>query len=371
VADLVTVVVPARNEERSIGAALDSVAAQTYSHLQVVVVDDGSTDRTAEIVRARAVDDPRIELVTSRRAGIPASLNQALEAARGTWLVRVDAHATVGPSYVERLVRHLRDGGWGGVGGRKDGRGETPAGRAIAAAMGSRFGVGNSKYHYATEAEEVDHLPFGAYPVDVVRRLGGWDERLVANEDFELDFRLRASGERLLLDPGIVIDWQCRQSVPDLWRQYLRYGRGKADVAVLHPSSLQARHLAAPVLVAWLATATAVGVRRPRGAIAMVSPYLVGVAAASAVTSRRLAHRDDAVHLPAVFVAMHVAWGVGFWRGLARRVWSDRVSGGSRGASMTTSARFTPTDLAESAGRPYGEPSQARGQSRGTGEETS
>jgi hypothetical protein len=210
------------------------------------------------------------------------------------------------------------------VGGRKDGHGETSAGRAIAAAMGSRFGVGNSKYHYATEAEEVDHLPFGAYPVDVVRRVGGWDERLVANEDYEFDYRLRESGERLLLDPGIVIAWHCRQSVPDLWRQYLRYGRGKADVAALHPASLQPRHLVAPALVAWLAIATAVGVRRPRGAIAMASPYLAGVAVASAVTSRRLEHLDDAVHLPAAFVAMHVGWGSGFWRGLATHAWSAR-----------------------------------------------
>ena len=112
-----------------------------------------------------------------------------------------------------------------------------------------------------------------------------------------------------------MITWQSRQSVPDLWRQYLRYGRGKADVAVLHPGSLQARHLAAPVLVAWLAAATAVAVRRPGVAVAMVSPYVASVAAASAVTARRLDDREDAMHLPAAFVAMHVGWGVGFWLG--------------------------------------------------------
>jgi len=324
VTDLVTVLVPARNEERSIGAALDSIVDQTYRHLQIVVVDDGSTDRTAEIVRSRTGDDPRIELVAGRGRGIPTALNHGLEVARGTWLVRVDAHATIAPTYVSQLVDHLREGGWGGVGGRKDGHGETAAGRAIAAAMGSRFGVGNSKYHYATEAEEVDHLPFGAYPVDVVRRLGGWDERLVANEDYELDYRLREAGERLLLDPEIAIVWECRQSVPDLWRQYLRYGRGKADVAVLHPASLQPRHLAAPLLVAWMAAATAVAVRRPRGAVAMVSPYLVSVAAASVVTSRGLRNRPDAVHLPGAFVAMHVAWGLGFWHGLVTRALPSR-----------------------------------------------
>lgn len=314
--ELVTVLVPARDEEASIGAALDAIGSQTYRHLQIVVVDDGSTDRTAELVRSRIVGDPRIELLTSRRSGIPAALNQALEVARGAWLVRVDAHATIPPDYVSRLVEHLRCGRWGGVGGRKDGVGESAPGRAIAAALGSRFGVGNSRYHYAVEAEEVDHLPFGAYSADVVRRLGGWDERLVANEDFELDYRLRRSGERLLLDPEIVITWRSRQSVPDLGRQYLRYGRGKADVAWLHPASLQPRHLAAPGLVAWLAVAALVAVRRPRGAVAMLAPYLASVGAASAVTARRLEHRQDAVHLPGAFAAMHLGWGIGFWLGL-------------------------------------------------------
>ena len=159
---------------------------------------------------------------------------------------------------------------------------------------------------------------------------GGWDERLVANEDYEFDYRLRKAGERLLLDPQIAIAWECRQSVPELWHQYLRYGRGKADVAVLHPASLQPRHLAAPLLVAWLAAAAAVAVRRPRAAVAMISPYLGSVAAASVVTSRGLRNRPDAVHLPGAFVAMHLAWGLGFWHGLATRAVPGR--GGRKGS---------------------------------------
>ena len=317
---LVTVLMPARNEERAIGRALDSVTGQTYPHLQVVVVDDGSTDRTAQVVRSRMADDDRIELVTSRRRGIPAVLNQGLEVARGRWLVRVDAHSTIQSTYVEQLVGHLATGTWGGVGGRKDGSGETSAGRAIAAVIGSRFGVGNSRYHYATEPDPaVDHLPFGAYPTELVRRLGGWDERLVANEDFEFDYRLRRSGERLLLDPQIVITWESRQSVPALWRQYVRYGRGKADVAILHPASLQPRHLAAPMLVAWLSAAGIVALRRPRIAAAMAAPYGLALTVAFGVTARGLADRGDAIHVAPAFVAMHVGWGSGFWMGLLRR----------------------------------------------------
>jgi hypothetical protein len=81
------------------------------------------------------------------------------------------------------------------------------------------------------------------------------------------------------------------------------------------------------VLVAWLAVATVVAVRRPGGAVAMISPYVASVAAVSALTARRLDHREDAIHLPAAFVAMHVGWGVGFWVGLLGRSFVRRPGG--------------------------------------------
>ncbi len=313
---LVTVVVPARNEEAHIEACLRSVLQQDYASLQVVVVDGDSHDATADLVRAIARDDPRVELLTNPRAIIPVSLNLGLAAARGRWLVRIDAHSTVPSGYVRHVVSRLRGGECAGVGGRKDGVGRTPAGRAIAAAMGSRFGVGNSIYHYATEATEVEHVPFGAYRVDVARSLGGWDEELRVNQDFEFDHRLREAGHRLLFDPQLTIDWQCRQQIPDLYRQYRRYGRGKVLVMKKHPSSVRLRHLVAPALVAGMALAGLIGVRRPAIATKMVAPYFLGTVIAAGITSRRVTGIRERSWLVPAFVAMHIGWGVGFWQGL-------------------------------------------------------
>jgi succinoglycan biosynthesis protein ExoA len=318
-ADLVTVIVPARNEEAFIARCLDSILAQDEPNLQVVVVDGGSTDRTAEIVSAFADRDPRVELVSTGPSTIPRSLNAALAAARGRWLVRVDAHATIPPGYVRRAVEHLSSGRWGGVGGRKDGLGVTPAGRAIAAALGSRFGVGDSVYHYGTEPQEIDHVPYGTYPTELLRQVGGWDERLsTANEDYELDYRLRRRGHRLLFDPGLTISWLTRQSLRDLFVQYRRYGRGKAEVARIHPESLRPRHLAAPVLVAWLVGAAVLAAgRRPTWAVAAAAPYAAGLAVAGAAAGRTLEDRRARRLVPVAFAAMHVGWGLGFWEGLA------------------------------------------------------
>ncbi len=313
----VTVVIPARNEAAFIGPCLESVLRQSFDRMQVVVVDGASSDDTVAIVSSFQASDARVELLQNHRSIIPASLNQALAAARGRWFIRIDAHATVPTDYVATLVRHLESGRWGGVGGRKDGIGLTTQGKAVALAMSSPFGVGNSAYHYATSPQEVDHIPFGAYPVELARRLGGWDERLVVNQDFEFDFRVRRAGYKLLLDPTLVVDWHCQQSISALCRQYLRYGRGKAHVARMHPASLRARHLAAPALLASWAAAIllAVGGRR-RTAIAVVTPYAVAVLGASTWTGRHAPTFAVARHLPGAFLAMHVGWALGFWRGI-------------------------------------------------------
>jgi succinoglycan biosynthesis protein ExoA len=314
--DLVTVLIPARDEQGSIAACLDSVLGQDRTNLQVVVVDGGSRDRTAEVVREYAGRDHRVELVENPRPGIPRSLNMGLAEARGRWLVRVDAHSTVPPGYVSTLVDHLQTGRWGGVGGRKDGIGATRTGRAIAAALASPFGVGGSRYHFATRVQEVDHVPFGAYPTSLLRELGGWDERLEANEDFELDYRIRKTGRRLLLDPSVSIAWRCQQSISDLFRQYRRYGRGKARVAHLHPGSLRPRHLGPPALIAVWAVAVVSTVWWPWFLAATTLPYALALVVGTALTAGRVRSPAALPTVTAAFAAMHVAWGIGFWQGV-------------------------------------------------------
>ncbi len=327
--DLVTVVIPARNEEGFIGRCLESVLAQSHRALEVIVVDGDSADRTADVVSEYAEDDPRVRLLRNERAIIPVSMNLALAAARGKWLVRIDAHAAIPPDYVSTAVSHLSTGEWGGVGGRKDGVGQTPSGRAIAAAMGSRFGVGNSTYHYGTHIQVVEHIPFGAYPVSVARSIGGWNEELRVNQDFEFDYRLRQAGHKLLFDPALVIRWHSRQSLRDFFGQYHRYGRGKVVVIRRHPRSVRLRHLMAPGLVLMWAVALALLPVAPILSGLMVLPYAGALSLASMANARQARGLVAKLCLPLAFLSMHAAWGIGFWQGLLRsggnRVGTERV----------------------------------------------
>jgi succinoglycan biosynthesis protein ExoA len=327
VEDLTTIVIPARNEEPSIGACLDSILVQDEQRLQVIVVDGCSNDRTREIVAQYAQRDGRVSLLRNDQSSIPRSLNLGLAAARGEWFLRVDAHSTISPHYVRRAKQHLRTTRWGGVGGRKEAVGITPAGQAIAAVMASRFGVGNSIYHHGTSIRPVDHVPFGAYPTRLVRDLDGWDERVTVNEDFEFDFRIRSSGRQLLFDPRLVINWRCRQSLHELWDQYRRYGKGKSTVALLHPESMRPRHFIPPAFVGFWALALALGGRRPRVLAAALAAYAALLSAASASTAKKVPDIKAKTRIPAAFIAMHIAWGVGFWEGLATNL-KARLAGG-------------------------------------------
>jgi succinoglycan biosynthesis protein ExoA len=311
----VSVIVPARNEIASIDRCLDSVLSQTGCRMEVIVVDNGSTDGTTERLHARAADDPRVVVLSNPDPSIPASLNMALGAARGKWLVRVDAHSTIPVGYVARAVSRLAEGHWAGVGGRKTAVAQTPNGMAVATVLNSPLAVGGSMYHYGTEEMVVDHIPFGAYPTKTVRSLGGWDEAVPNNEDFEFDQRLRQAGP-LLFDPELEISWNSRETVGQLFRQYRRYGRGKPGVAARHPGSTRPRHLGPPALVAWLAVAGAVSTRRPVAGLIAIAPYAVAIGLASAAIGRKAPPAASRRAVPAALVAMQVGWGLGFWEGV-------------------------------------------------------
>lgn len=318
-APLVTVIIPARNEEDHIEETLRSVCSQDLTDLQIIVVDGSSEDQTPQLVQRHAERDSRIRLIINERGSIPTSLNMGLKHATGRWLVRVDAHSTIPNDYIRRSIDLFEQGTWGGVGGRKDAVGYTDAGKAIAVALASPFGVGRSLYHYSDERAEVDHVPFGTYPVELVRELGGWDERLEANEDYEFDFRVRQQGRRLLFDPSLKIAWRSKQSIPELFHQYRRYGNGKATVAIIHPSSMRPRHLGPPLLVAVLFFSAVLRRREPRLAVLTGGSYLLAVSLAS-ISSLEKVDGKARLYLPLAFATMHLAWGYGFWEGLIRQL---------------------------------------------------
>ncbi|WP_168583420.1 glycosyltransferase family 2 protein [Gephyromycinifex aptenodytis] len=329
--ELISVLMPVLNEEASVLGAIRSALSQERVNVEVLVIDGRSSDRTRAVVQELAAQEPRVRLLDNPKVIIPAALNVGLAAARGQYVARIDGHASVSSDYLARALEHLRaDAQLAAVGGIREGVGRTPTGRAVALALSSPFGVGDSVNHFGTEFCLTDHASFGVYRAEVARAVNGWDENLLVNEDVDFDHRILGLGHHIAFDPAMHIYWHVRESVPDLFRQYRRYGRGKAGMVRKNGrAAIRARHLAAPVAVVGTAALALGSVKFPRLAAAAYSPYLFGVGAATAKAVREdtSGERLNVAALPGAFAAMHYGWGLGFLEGILLGRTPARASG--------------------------------------------
>lgn len=107
----VSVIIPAYNAEAFIGRTLKSVLSQTYENIEVIVVDDGSKDRTAQIVEFYAEQDSRVILLKQQNAGVAAARNLAIEKSQGEYIAPVDADDIWYPEKLEKQVQCMLEGG--------------------------------------------------------------------------------------------------------------------------------------------------------------------------------------------------------------------------------------------------------------------
>lgn len=109
--ELVSVVIPAYNAEGTLDETLRSVRSQTHQALEIVVVDDGSTDGTARIAEIHARDDPRVRLIPQANAGVAAARNRGIAETSGPYVAPVDADDLWAPRKIERQLQAMRRGG--------------------------------------------------------------------------------------------------------------------------------------------------------------------------------------------------------------------------------------------------------------------
>jgi glycosyltransferase involved in cell wall biosynthesis len=316
----ITVVIPILNEAASVRHCLEAVLQQDYpaDRLEILVVDGGSLDDTPAIVQALLQNRPRARLLDNPRRLRSAGLNVGILAAQGEIVIFVDGHTLIAPDYVKACVRCLVEQKADNAGGGMRPVGTTYTGQGIALATSSRFGVGNSKFHYSNQEAYVDTVYLGAYWRKTFDQIGLYDETLQINADYELNYRLRQAGGRILLSPTIRSTYIPRSSLMALWRQYFRYGRGKVDTLHKHPASLRWRQTVAPLFVATLLGSLLLSsFAKPARAVlgAATGSYLLANSIASTIAASRGGWRYLPL-LPLVFAIIHIAWGLGFWWGV-------------------------------------------------------
>lgn len=306
----VSVVIPALNAEATIARTLDSVLSQEYAGpVEVIVADGSDTPAMSDLVRHRY---PAVKLVSNPERTTGFGINAAGRAATGEIILRCDAHTVLPPGYMRRAVETLRRTGAANVGGRQRPVGTTLFERTVAIAMTTPLGAGNARHRLGGAEGPIDTVFLGTFRRDALDTAGGVDPTLVRNQDYELNWRLRARGETVWFDPELTAFYQPRGTFRGLVRQYFDYGRWKRVMLQRHPTSLLPRHVACPLLVLGLAASAALALAGASWAAAVPFTYLLVLAAGSlAVGIRRRSHA--VLLLPLVLATMHLSWGIGFF----------------------------------------------------------
>jgi len=229
---LVSVVIPVRNEEKNLKRCLDALKIQTYKEIEIVVVDNGSSDNSSEI--ARLYTD---KVFHESRPGIVFAKNTGVINSSGDYVFFTDADCEPDSKWVETLVDEFRDASILSAGGAT-----TLPENAIEferyiektivflSNFGARYG---SRF---TIRKETFHNPGCnvAYRREVFERFGYFDERLLTCEDAEFDWRIKNSGGRIIFNPDAVVKHHHRTSWKSFLIQSYRYGIGRMQAIKLH-----------------------------------------------------------------------------------------------------------------------------------------
>jgi cellulose synthase/poly-beta-1,6-N-acetylglucosamine synthase-like glycosyltransferase len=221
----VSVLIPAFNEARVIGSAVRHILASTHQNLNVIVIDDGSTDGTGDAVSAEFGDDRRVTLIATRNGGKARAINIGLARAEGDIVVVLDADTQFEPSTISRLVRWFANPKIGAVAGN--------------AKVGNRINVLTRwqalEYVSAQNLERralaalgcITVVPgaVGAWRREAILKLGGFPSDTLA-EDQDLTIMIQRAGEKVIFDPSAIAWTEAPDTMGGLAKQRFRWAFG-------------------------------------------------------------------------------------------------------------------------------------------------
>ena len=313
-----SVVIPALNAANVIEACLDAVFAQEYSGpLDVTVAVGPSSDDTKEILERWTAQENRLRVIDNPTSRTPAALNLAIAASSGDIVARVDAQSVLPPGYLQQAVSTLLRTGAGNVGGIQHPVGDDGMQRTIALAMRSPFGAGPANFRGHGQEGPTDTVYLGTFTREALNSVGGYDESLIRNQDYELNWRLRQAGYLVWFDPKLKVDYRPRDTLKKLASQYFQYGAWKRRVILKNPRSLRMRQLVAPGLVLGLMASVVVLALGNLWGLILPATYLASLMVASLSMKAPLT-LSNRIAVMKTFATMHLSWGWGFLTRLAK-----------------------------------------------------
>lgn len=242
---IVSVVMPIYNEEQYIENCIVSLLEQDYpiELMEWIFVDGNSTDKTKQIVEEYRLKFPElIRIYDNPNKIVPYAMNIGIKQSLGKYIIRLDAHSEYAVDYISKCVYYLDTTDADNVGGVAETKSKGFVGNAIALMLSSKFGVGNSEFRTSDKSGYVDTVPFGAFRREVFQKYGGYDERLIRNQDNEMNYRIRKNGGKIFMSNEIKLSYYCRDSIKGIAKMAVQNGKWNIITMKLCPGSMGIRH---------------------------------------------------------------------------------------------------------------------------------
>lgn len=280
---------------------------------EIIFSDGGSNDGTRQKIAEAADKYGNILLVDNPGRYVSHAFNQACKVARGDYIALIGAHSLYPADYFRVCIEHLDAGLCDAAGGFLLHRGRGATGEAIACAMSTKFGVGDTEFRTEPEKQYVDSVAFAVYSRKVFETAGYFDETLVRDQDDEFHYRMNSLGLRILMIPELKVTYFVRNTLSGLASQYYQYGLYKPLVFRRVMSSVRPRHLVPSLFVLYLASLPLALLNKiwliPLALYFFLSLFF-SVRSHLSLSARLI--------LPIVFPVLHISYGAGFLTGLIK-----------------------------------------------------
>ncbi len=319
----ISIIIPCLNEEKYIAECIKSILISDidYKNTEVIFVDGESSDKTVEIINSYRKEYPFIEILNNPKKITPISMNIGIKASNGDYIFIISAHAKYKKDYFSKLLVEIQRLDADCVGGVlvTDVKRKNKKSNSIKEILSHKLGVGNASFRTgSSEIKAVDTVAFGCYKKEVFEKYGLYDERLIRNQDIELNKRIINGGGKIYLIPEVECTYFARENFTALAKN--NYSNGFWNILTAYYTknlnSLSLRHFIPLIFVLSLFLPLLLSPLVPKliyVTLFSLSSYLLLVI----IISFKLRDSSNSfIYLISSFLTLHLSYGMGSLMGI-------------------------------------------------------
>jgi succinoglycan biosynthesis protein ExoA len=241
---MISVICPVYNEEKYIEKVIQFCLNAEPKEKEIFFIDGASQDNTRDIIcKYIKSSSGKIILLDNPNRYVSFALNEAIKAAKGDIIIRIDAHTDYDKDYFSNILKTFKRVDADIVGGAYRIAVGSNTQQAIGYAISTSFGIGNSSNHFEEFEGYTDSVAYGAWKKEIFATTGLFDTQMKRNQDDEFHYRAKSRGFKIYQSPDIKLYYHPRNSLKKLFRQYYEYGLYKPLVLKKVKQEVKIRHL--------------------------------------------------------------------------------------------------------------------------------